>query len=113
MTQGGVAGGVIMLLLGRLSVREGGLSVQGPGLAGGTLLELLREEAAESVWFCLAAEIFSRSRSGRGTERYKSSAEILTSLGGKLKSCLGDEHSDLDMLDWSQLSQCNSSLAGS
>ena len=38
---------------------------------------------------------------------------MLTSLGGKLKSCFGEEHSDLDMLEWSQLSQCNSSLAGS
>lgn len=50
ITQGGVAGGVMMLLLGRDSVKEGGLSVHGPGLGGGALLELLSEEAAESVW---------------------------------------------------------------
>ena len=50
ITHGGVAGGVIMLPRGRGSVKEGGLSVQGPGLGGGALLELLSEEAAESVW---------------------------------------------------------------
>ena len=66
MTQGGVAGGVIMLLLGRDSVKEGGLRVQGPGLGGGALLELLREEAAESVWWDFPAE--SRSRRGRGAD---------------------------------------------
>ena len=82
--------------LGKLSVREGGLRVQGPGLGGGAELELLREEAAESAWCDLAA--VRRSRSGRGTERYKSSAEMLTSLGGKEKSCFGEEHSDLDTL---------------
>ena len=49
ITQGGVAGGVIMLPRGRDSVKEGGLSVHGPGLGGGALLELLSEEAAESV----------------------------------------------------------------
>jgi len=97
MTQGGVAGGVMILLLGRDSVREGGLSVHGPGLGGGALLELLSDEAAESVWWVLPAD--SLSRRGRGTERWRSSAEILTSLGGKLKSCFGEEHSDLEMLE--------------
>ena len=49
ITQGGVAGGVIIFVLGNESVSDGGLSVHGPGLGGGTLLELLSEEAAESV----------------------------------------------------------------
>ena len=49
ITQGGVAGGVMMLLRGLASDKEGGLNVQGPGLGGGALLELLNEEAAESV----------------------------------------------------------------
>jgi len=97
MSHGGVAGGVINEQRGVEPVStEGGLRVYGPGLGGGTELELLSEEAALSLPpYDLAPPVVNFT----GADLLRSSLILVSCLGDDAVSIL------LDTVKWSQESQ--------